>query len=100
MNIGGPLENFPTNNAIEDTRRLTAQLEEYIQLCPEQYFWIHRRFKGRPEPHPNPYQTKNDYETHAKKWVIPKILEPKLLAGVADISKHKKSYASSIAMAD
>ena len=67
MNIGGPLENFPTNNAIEDTRRLTALLEEYIQLCPEQYFWIHRRFKGRPEPHPNPYQTKNDYETHAKK---------------------------------
>ena len=56
MNIGTPLENFPSDNAIEDTRRLTALLEEYIQLCPEQYFWIHRRFKGRPEPYPNPYQ--------------------------------------------
>ncbi len=29
---------------------------ERIRQTPEQYFWIHRRFKGRPEPLPDPYR--------------------------------------------
>jgi KDO2-lipid IV(A) lauroyltransferase len=30
-------------------------LEAYIRLCPEQYWWIHQRFKGRPPPLPDFY---------------------------------------------
>ena len=30
-------------------------LEDYIRLCPEQYWWIHQRFKGRPAPLPDLY---------------------------------------------
>jgi len=35
--------------------RFTRLLEDYIRLCPEQYWWIHQRFKGRPAPLPDLY---------------------------------------------
>jgi len=44
-----PLENFPTKDAIEDTRRMNEVIEQGIREMPEQYFWVHRRFKSRPE---------------------------------------------------
>lgn len=56
LDIGKPLENFPSEDMVEDTRRLMNELESYLHQCPEQYFWIHRRFKGRPEPHPDIYK--------------------------------------------
>lgn len=37
--------------------RINALLEAHILAAPEQYYWIHRRFKGRPEPWPDPYRT-------------------------------------------
>jgi KDO2-lipid IV(A) lauroyltransferase len=33
----------------EITERYTAALERAIRLSPEQYFWVHRRWKSRPE---------------------------------------------------
>ena len=56
LNIGAPLENFPSDDLVEDTTRLMKELETYVRQCPEQYCWIHRRFKGRPEPYPDLYQ--------------------------------------------
>ena len=38
-----------------EIRRLTARMEEHIRTCPEQYFWVHQRFKGRPPPLPDFY---------------------------------------------
>jgi len=35
---------------------VNALLEAHIRKVPDQYFWIHRRFKGRPAPLPDPYQ--------------------------------------------
>jgi KDO2-lipid IV(A) lauroyltransferase len=55
MTIDAPLPDLPSSNHEEDTRRLTQLLENYIRLCPEQYWWIHRRFKGRPAPLPDIY---------------------------------------------
>ena len=55
-NIGAPLEDFPTDDVVADTRRLVARLEDYIRLAPEQYMWTYRRFKGRPEPYPDIYR--------------------------------------------
>jgi KDO2-lipid IV(A) lauroyltransferase len=43
-----PLEGFPTRDADGDTLRLIAMLEGFVRECPEQYFWMHRRFKDRP----------------------------------------------------
>jgi KDO2-lipid IV(A) lauroyltransferase len=37
-----------TSDAEEDTRRLQAQLESVIREYPDQWLWIHRRWKTRP----------------------------------------------------
>jgi KDO2-lipid IV(A) lauroyltransferase len=55
MTIGAPLPGVPSGDEIADTRALTSKLEEYIRVCPEQYWWIHQRFKGRPAPLPDLY---------------------------------------------
>jgi KDO2-lipid IV(A) lauroyltransferase len=55
MTIGAPLAGIPSGDDIADTRALTRLLEDYIRLCPEQYWWIHQRFKGRPAPLPDLY---------------------------------------------
>jgi KDO2-lipid IV(A) lauroyltransferase len=56
VDIGAPLEDFPSGDTSADLRRLNRLLEDYIRLCPEQYWWVHKRFKGRPPPYPNVYE--------------------------------------------
>ena len=41
-------ENFPSGNPVDDARRMNAFIEERIREMPEQYFWVHKRFKTRP----------------------------------------------------
>jgi Kdo2-lipid IVA lauroyltransferase/acyltransferase len=53
--IGAPLDDFPTSDAAADTTRLVGLLERFIATCPEQYWWIHKRFKGRPAELPDLY---------------------------------------------
>jgi len=48
-------ENFPSEDPVADTRRYVAVLEEHIRTCPEQYFWIHRKFKDLPDEYPDFY---------------------------------------------
>lgn len=48
VEIGPALENFPTGDAIADTRRLVGMLEERIRETPEQYLWVYKKFKRRP----------------------------------------------------
>ena len=48
-------EDFPGEDPIEDTNRYVAALEEHIRTCPEQYFWIHRKFKDLPDSYPDYY---------------------------------------------
>lgn len=56
VSIAPPLDGFPSDDPIEDTRRMVGQLEDYIRLAPEQYVWTYRRFKGRPESYPDIYR--------------------------------------------
>lgn len=42
-------DNFPTDDAQADTTLMNQRLEAYIQTMPAQYFWVHKRFKTRPE---------------------------------------------------
>jgi KDO2-lipid IV(A) lauroyltransferase len=45
-----PLE-FEGSNAVEEiTRRYTSALERLVSRAPEQYFWVHRRWKSQPQP--------------------------------------------------
>ncbi len=48
-------ENYPSGDADADARRMNAFLEERIREIPDQYFWVHKRFKTRPPGEPNFY---------------------------------------------
>ena len=48
-------EDYPTSDAEADARRLNAFLEERILEMPDQYFWVHKRFKTRPPGEPSFY---------------------------------------------
>jgi KDO2-lipid IV(A) lauroyltransferase len=50
-----PLENFPGESVEADTRRINRIIEARIREQPEQYLWVHRRFKTRPEGAPDVY---------------------------------------------
>ncbi len=57
--IGAPLPEFPSKDAKHDVERFVRVLEAYIRRCPEQYWWIHQRFKGRPSSLPDFYSTQS-----------------------------------------
>jgi KDO2-lipid IV(A) lauroyltransferase len=46
------LQQFPGPDAVADLARVNAVMEEHIRAAPQQYWWIHRRFKTRPETEP------------------------------------------------
>ena len=56
LEIGAPLENFPSTDADTDTARVMALMEASIRRVPAQYLWIHQRFKRQPEGRASPYQ--------------------------------------------
>ncbi len=41
-----PLKNFPSDDAVADAARVNAEIEAQVREAPEQYLWVHRRFKG------------------------------------------------------
>ncbi len=50
------LKNFPTGNAVADATRMNAEIEKHVRKWPAQYFWVHKRFKTRPEGEGNFYK--------------------------------------------
>lgn len=53
--IGEPIRDFPTDDPIADSERLNHLFESQIRLAPEQYLWIHRRFKRLPDDRADVY---------------------------------------------
>ena len=49
------LESFPGESPEEEAGRINALIEQQVRKAPEQYYWIHRRFKRRPPPLTDPY---------------------------------------------
>jgi KDO2-lipid IV(A) lauroyltransferase len=47
-----PLQDFPSGDLVSDLSRYNAAVEEHVRRWPAQYWWIHRRFKTRPEGEP------------------------------------------------
>jgi KDO2-lipid IV(A) lauroyltransferase len=54
--IHPPLENFPTGDPVADTERFNRLVEAEVRRVPEQYLWIHRRFKGLSPDYPKYYE--------------------------------------------
>ena len=50
-----PLTELPSGDETADARRINEFIEERVRACPEQYMWVHRRFKTRPEGEPSLY---------------------------------------------
>ncbi|MEE4379745.1 MAG: LpxL/LpxP family Kdo(2)-lipid IV(A) lauroyl/palmitoleoyl acyltransferase [Candidatus Competibacteraceae bacterium] len=55
------LEDFPSDDFSADTLRINQCLEAWIRQVPEQYLWIHRRFKKRPPGSPKVYKAKGKW---------------------------------------
>ena len=43
------LDDIPTQDATADTARVIAAIEDMARAAPDQYLWIHRRFKRQPD---------------------------------------------------
>ena len=55
LRLGAPLANFPGPDVLDDTARVNACIEEMVREAPEQYLWVHKRFKTRPPGQPAVY---------------------------------------------
>jgi KDO2-lipid IV(A) lauroyltransferase len=42
-------DDFPSADRVADTARVMAGVETMARAAPEQYLWIHRRFKRQPD---------------------------------------------------
>src|SRR5690606_12121206 len=43
-----PFQDFPSGDEVRDATQVNAFIEQAIRKHPEQYMWLHRRFKTRP----------------------------------------------------
>ena len=55
LELGAPWDDFPGAEVEADVRRMNAWLEGVVRTMPEQYYWVHRRFKTRPPGEPKVY---------------------------------------------
>ena len=42
-------QNYPSDDVAADTALMNHRLQTWIDAMPEQYYWVHKRFKSRPE---------------------------------------------------
>ncbi len=51
------LAGFPSGDDLDDATRINTVIEQEVRTHPDQYLWMHRRFKTRPDPSEvNPYK--------------------------------------------
>lgn len=55
LSVLPPIEGLPSDDPVEDTKKYVEILEQQVRLAPEQYYWVHRKFKNRPAPLPDVY---------------------------------------------
>ena len=67
LTIQPPLEDFPGDSETADATRFNALLEAQVRKNPEQYLWLHRRFKHRPEGESKVYPQKPRRVRRAKR---------------------------------
>lgn len=55
IELGAALNGFPSGDDLADCTRINKTIEDMIMVQPDQYLWVHRRFKTRPEGAANVY---------------------------------------------
>lgn len=58
LEVQPALDNFPSGDDLADATRINKIIESAIRHAPDQYLWVHRRFKTRPEGEPSLYPPK------------------------------------------
>jgi KDO2-lipid IV(A) lauroyltransferase len=53
--LGEPLADFPSGDDVADTTLINKTIEAAVREHPEQYLWVHRRFKHQPDGRKGPY---------------------------------------------
>ncbi|MDQ3289074.1 MAG: LpxL/LpxP family Kdo(2)-lipid IV(A) lauroyl/palmitoleoyl acyltransferase [Pseudomonadota bacterium] len=48
LSLSAPFAGFPSSDATDDTARVMSSIADMARAAPEQYLWIHRRFKRQP----------------------------------------------------
>jgi KDO2-lipid IV(A) lauroyltransferase len=56
VTIYPPFDHFPSEDAVADAERYHRAIEAHVRKVPEQYLWIHRRFKGLSADYPDYYR--------------------------------------------
>ena len=51
-------DDFPSGDDVADTTRINAAIERQVREAPDQYLWVHRRFRTRPPGEPDLYPPK------------------------------------------
>lgn len=60
LSFSCPIKDYPSVNSQENATITNRILEQQILQAPEQYLWIHKRFKTRPKGGQSFYQTKSN----------------------------------------
>jgi KDO2-lipid IV(A) lauroyltransferase len=53
--ISKPIDGFPSDDPIADTARLNVIYEAEVRQHVAEYYWVHKRFKNRPDGQASPY---------------------------------------------
>jgi KDO2-lipid IV(A) lauroyltransferase len=56
MSLSNVWKDFPTEDVAADTLRMNLELEAAVRRSPAQYYWVHKRFKTRPEGEASVYK--------------------------------------------
>jgi KDO2-lipid IV(A) lauroyltransferase len=48
VEVSGSWDNYPSDEVLLDTQRMNEELQSLVLSMPEQYYWVHKRFKTRP----------------------------------------------------
>lgn len=60
VTIETPLDNFPSSDKLIDATRINQIIEKHVRRQPEQYLWVHRRFKNRPNGEKDYYNSSSN----------------------------------------
>ena len=62
LKVAPPLADFPSEDVVADTAAVNASIEAMVREAPDQYLWIHRRFKRQPQGRSGYYDRKRTPE--------------------------------------
>ena len=53
--FSAPVDHYPSGDDEADAALINRKIEQAIMVAPDQYWWLHRRFKTRPDGLARPY---------------------------------------------